>query len=74
MKRKILVVSCAPWRNDNSVGNSYTNIFGGIDNIEIAHIYCGNGVPNNNLVKRHFQINEKHIIKNINREKNEKYK
>lgn len=65
MKRKILVVSCAPWRNDNSVGNSYTNIFGGIDNIEIAHIYCGNGVPNNNLVKRHFQINEKHIIKNI---------
>ncbi|CEN76504.1 Uncharacterised protein [[Clostridium] sordellii] len=65
MKIKILVVSCTPWRNDNSVGNSYTNIFKGIDNIEIAHICCGGGVPETDFVKRHFHINEKRIIENI---------
>lgn len=62
---KILIVSCSPWREDNSIGNSYTNIFQGIKNIEIAHICCGSGEPNTEFVKTHFHINERNIIKNI---------
>lgn len=67
---KVLVVSCSPWREDNSIGNSYTNIFKGIENIEIAHICCGSGVPNTDFVKHHFHINEKSIIKNLINKKN----
>lgn len=61
---KILVVSCSPWRGDNSIGNSYTNIFQGMD-VEIAHICCGSGAPDTDFVKRHFHISEKAIIKNL---------
>ena len=47
-----------------SVGNSFSNIFGGIENIEIANIYCGVGLPNTNLVKNFYQTNENEPITN----------
>lgn len=62
---RILVVSCSPWRNDNNIGNTYTNIFNGIDNIEIAHICCGGGMPDTDFVKYHLQISEHDILKNL---------
>lgn len=62
---RILVVSCSPWRNDNNIGNTYTNIFNGIDNIEIAHICCGAGRPDTDFVKYHLHINEQNILKNL---------
>ncbi|ROR29245.1 glycosyltransferase involved in cell wall biosynthesis [Mobilisporobacter senegalensis] len=62
---KILVVSCSPWRNDNNIGNSYTNIFKGIDNLEIAYICCGNGIPDTDFVKKHLHISERNIIRNL---------
>jgi hypothetical protein len=62
---RILVVSCTAWRDDNNIGNSYTNIFQGLEDIEIAHICCGSGIPNTKFVERHFHISEKNIIKNL---------
>lgn len=62
---KILVISQTAWSNDNSFGNSYSNIFGGIENIEIANIYCNYGKPNNSIVKSYFQITEKSLIANL---------
>lgn len=62
---RILVVSCSPWRNDNNIGNTYTNIFKGIDNIELAHICCGGGRPDTDFVKHHLHIREQDIIKNL---------
>ena len=35
---KILVLSSTPWTNDNSFGNSFSNIFEGIEDVEIANI------------------------------------
>lgn len=61
---KILIVSNSPWRNDNSFGNSFSNIFEGIDDLEIANIYCKYGKPNAAFVKRFFQITEKSLINN----------
>jgi hypothetical protein len=69
-KIKILVISQVPWREENSVGNSFSNIFGGIENIEIANIYCGVGLPNTNLVKNFYQTNERMLLKNILSKKN----
>lgn len=62
---RILVVSCSPWRNDNNIGNTYTNIFKGIDNIELAHICCGGGRPDTDFVRYHLHISEKNILKNL---------
>lgn len=68
---KILAVSCSPWRNDNNIGNTYTNIFKGIDDIEVAYICCGGGSSDTDFVKKQIQISEESIIKNL---LNPKYK
>ena len=54
-----------PWREDNNIGNSYSNLFGDIDEFEIAHIYCRDGEPYNSKVKRYFQITEGRLAKSI---------
>ncbi len=65
-KIRILVITSMPWRNDNNIGNSYSNIFSGLEHkIEFAHIYCRSGMPQNNLCHKYFQITEKDIISNI---------
>lgn len=62
---RILILSDTPWNKDNSFGNSFSNIFEGISNIEIANIYCKYGNTDCNIVKRSFQITEKSLIKNL---------
>ncbi len=62
---KVLVLSDTPWSHDNSFGNSFSNIFEGIDDIEVANIACRPGHPTSYVVKRYFQITEKALLKNI---------
>lgn len=62
---KILIVSNSPWRSDNSFGNSFSNIFEGILDLEIANIYCKYGKPQTKAATRFFQITEKSLIKNL---------
>lgn len=57
-KLKVLLVTSMPWRDDNNIGNSYSNIFGDLENVEFAHIYCRAGMPQNKIVKKYFQITE----------------
>jgi hypothetical protein len=57
-KLKVLLVTSMPWREDNNIGNSYSNIFGDLDNVEFAHIYCRSGMPQNKIVHKYFQITE----------------
>ena len=69
-KKRILIISRTPWDNNNSFGNSFSNIFGGINSFEYANIYCGIGEVNNNLVKKYYSINEKKLFKNLISKKN----
>ena len=63
---KILIVTNSPWRNDNSFGNSFSNLFDGIhEQIEIANIYLKHGTPDCTIVKTFFQISERSLIKNL---------
>ena len=62
---RILVLSSTPWSDDNSFGNSFSNIFEGIPDIEVANIACRPGLPTSYLVKRYYQITEKSLIKNL---------
>ncbi|MFR5748855.1 MAG: hypothetical protein ACLUD4_08010 [Thomasclavelia spiroformis] len=62
---KILVITDSLWREDNNVGNSYSNIFGGIKDIELYNISCQQGKSSNTIVKSCYQISEKSIIKSF---------
>ena len=62
---KILVLSHTAWNSNNSFGNSFSNIFEGIEDIKIANIYCNYGSPNNRIVEKHFQITEKSLLRNL---------
>lgn len=65
-KLRILVITYLPWRDDVSVGNSYSNIFKGMkDKIEFAHIYFRDDAPDNDIVHRYFHISEKGLLKSI---------
>lgn len=64
MKMKILMLSQYPWKKENSFGNTYSNIFGKIEGIEIAHIYLMDGRPDyEQVVTRYYQIPEKEVMR-----------
>ncbi len=61
---RVLILSVDPWCQNNSFGNTYSNIFGKIDNVEIGHIYLLDGLPDGDKnVSRYYQIAESRIIK-----------
>lgn len=62
---RILIVSNTAWDDSNSFGSSFSNIFGGNDNYEIANIYCQAGSPNTKVCKRFFQISAKGILRSL---------
>lgn len=62
---RVVIVSNSVWSNENSFGNSFTNIFEGIEDLEIANIVCKMGKPDSDIVSRCFQITEKSLIKNF---------
>ncbi len=66
-KLKILVITYLPWRDDNNIGNSYSNIFKGTDKdkYEFAHIYIRDGMPQNSLVHEYYHISEKKLLKRL---------
>ena len=54
------------WNKENSFGNTYSNIFGEVPNIEIAHVYLMEGTPDyESVVSRYFHISEKQIFKSV---------
>ncbi len=61
----ILVVSGAPWDENNSFGNTYTSIFKDIEDLHFGNIFCKAGTLNNSFNMEGFQITEKSIIKNL---------
>ncbi len=62
---KILVISDVPWSDDNSVGNTYSNIFKNMKGVEFANLYCKPGIPNSKIVKKYYQITEKKLLMDL---------
>lgn len=62
---RVLIISDVPWRDDNSVGNTYSNIFSNFEGVEFANLYCKPGKPDSKIVKRYFQITEKELLLNL---------
>ena len=55
---KILVISRNPWDDTNSIGNTLSNFFGGVEDVEFAAIYFRSAKPNNKLCKKYYRTSE----------------
>jgi len=65
-KIRVLVITYPFWREDDNLGNSYSNIFKGMDDrIEFAHIYCKDNMPQNKLCHKYFHISEHELIRSV---------
>lgn len=62
---KVLVLSNTPWADDNSFGNSFSNIFKGIDGLQFGNVFCRYGAPDNSIVGLYFQITERSLLANL---------
>ena len=62
---RILVISSTTWDVSNSFGNTFSNLFDGMSDVEIYNICCRNGNNNNNVVKEAIQSTDKSVLKSI---------
>ncbi len=62
---KILIISRTPWNNSNSFGNTFSNIFGGMQGAEVYNICCQNGNTENDIVIKTFQMSELSILRSL---------
>ncbi len=62
---RILVISNSEWDDNNSFGNTFNNFFSGIEDVEIANIYCREGHPNTKICSRFLKICDKDLVKSI---------
>lgn len=61
---RILLLSNVPLRKDNSMGNTLLNLFGELEDIELANIYTRNGIPDIEISEA-FCITERMIISSL---------
>jgi len=67
---RILVITNVLWRNDNNVGNSYSNIFKNFPDAVVANICCQQGESSNDISTQCFQISEMSLLKNLKNSQN----
>lgn len=60
---KILMISRNAWDDTNSIGNTASNFFGGMENVEFASIYFRGSDPNNSICTRYYRTTEKEVLK-----------
>lgn len=60
---RVLVISRNAWDDTNSIGNTMSNFFKGIEDVELASIYFRSSKPNNNICKRYYRVTETEIFK-----------
>lgn len=62
---KILIISRTPWNDSNSFGNTFSNLFGGMPDIEVYNICCQKGSTKNDVVIRTLQMSERSILRSL---------
>ena len=61
---KVLFISASPLKNEISIGNTFINLFGDMEDVEMASVCTRTGAPDPK-VSRCFCITEKMIINNL---------
>ena len=62
---KVLVISRSPWDDSNSFGNTFSNLFGGMKGVEIFSICCQDGVNNNGIVSKTYQMTDRSVLNSL---------
>ena len=62
---KVLILSNIEWSDNNAFGNTLSNLFSGIDDVDIASLYRRNSKPINCVCKKYYKISYTSIIKNF---------
>ncbi len=62
---RVLVITRAPWRNDNNTGNTLTAFFRDMKNVEFCNLYFREQLPKNDVTVSNFAISEGQLIKNL---------
>ena len=62
---RVLVITRAPWRDDNNTGNTLSNFFNSMDDCEFYNLYLRNQKPLNNIAKKSFSISETQLARNL---------
>lgn len=60
---KVLVISRNAWDDANAVGNTLSNFFGSIADLELGHIYFRSGRPSNAVCTRYYRVTEGEVLK-----------
>lgn len=61
---KVLVISRNAWDDTNAIGNTVSNFFAGIEDLEFANIYFRSARPNNKVCSRYYRVTEGEVLKN----------
>jgi len=62
---RILIISSTTWDDANSFGNTFSNLFGSMENVEIYNIACRHGVSDNKVVRASVQLTDRSVLKSI---------
>lgn len=62
---RILIISRSSWDNSNSFGNTFSNLFSGMKNVEIYNVCCQDGMNNNNIVQKAYQMTDTSVLYSI---------
>ncbi len=62
---KILIISRSTWDNGNSFGNTFSNLFDGMDNVEIHNLCFQDGKLTSLIPKSVLRITEREVLKSI---------
>ncbi len=62
---KIMVLSNIEWADTNAFGNTVSNWFYGIEEMEFSTIYRRTSMPNNKVCQDYYRISLKDILKNF---------
>ena len=64
-KIKVLVITKGAWNDSNNTGNTLSNIFSGMDCLELSNIFCSSQSPQNNVCKSYYRISEEEMLKSV---------
>lgn len=62
---KVLLIAVAPVRRDLTSGNTFSNLFEGMEGVEFSNIYMKAGTPDNNFISQYFQVTPKMVLRNL---------
>ena len=62
---RVLMLSNIEWSDSNAFGNTMSNLFSGISDVELASLYRRSSKPNNSVCKKYYKIPNTSVVKNF---------